>query len=109
MIEVGNHPESMGAVILHSTESGQFLGATRLEFERLAAAIKRGDLDPFLRMAETSAIANGDADWTVPTRLVSSITGEPLTGADSHLGRVRGYQAGGRMYAPEDVVIIREP
>ena len=57
MIEVGNSPYSIAAVILHSTESGQFLGVTRLEFERLAAAIKRGDLDAFLRMEETSAAA----------------------------------------------------
>jgi hypothetical protein len=64
MIEVGNNPESIGAVILHSTESGQFLGCARLEFERLCAAVKRGELDPFLRMEERSAVADGDADWT---------------------------------------------
>ena len=64
MIEIGNNPASIGAVILHSTESGQFLGCTRMEFERLAAAIKRGDLDAFLAMSETSAVADGDADWT---------------------------------------------
>lgn len=63
MIEVGNNPDSIGAVILHSTESGQFFGCTRLEFERLAAAAKRGDLDAFLGMAERSAVADGDADW----------------------------------------------
>lgn len=64
MIEVGNNPDSLGAVIVHSTESGQFLGCTRVEFERLAAAIKRGDLDPFLGMLENSAVADGGADWT---------------------------------------------
>lgn len=64
MIEVGNNPDSLGAVIIHSTESGQFLGCTRLEFERLAAAIKRGDLDAFLGMAERSAVADGAPDWT---------------------------------------------
>ena len=64
MIEVGNHPSSPLAVMLHSTESGQFLACDRSEFERLAAAIKRGDLDPFLAMAEPSAVADGDADWT---------------------------------------------
>lgn len=67
MIEVGNNPDYLGAVIIHSTESGQFLARTRVEFERLAAAIKRGDFDPFLRMEETSAVADGDAvpsPWT---------------------------------------------
>ena len=64
MIEVGNHPESIGAVMLHSTESGQFFPCSRVEFERLAAMIKRGELDPFLSMRETSAVADGDADWT---------------------------------------------
>ena len=64
MIEVGNNPDSLGALIIHSTESGQFLGCTRVEFERLAAAIKRGDLDAFLGMRERSAVADGDADWT---------------------------------------------
>jgi hypothetical protein len=63
-IEVGNNPDSLGAVIIHSTESGQFLGASRIEFEQLAAAIKRGELDAFLGMRETSAVADGDADWT---------------------------------------------
>jgi hypothetical protein len=63
MIEVGNNPGSLGAVILHSTESGQFLGCSRLEFERLAAAIKRGELDAFLGMRETAAVADGSADW----------------------------------------------
>jgi len=64
VIEVGNNPDSLGAVIVHSSESGQFLGCTRLEFERLAAAIKRGDLDGFLGMRDSSAVADGDADWT---------------------------------------------
>jgi hypothetical protein len=64
VIEVGNNPDSIGAVILHSTESGRFLPATRIEFEQLAAAIKRGDFDAFLQMRETSAVADGDADWT---------------------------------------------
>jgi hypothetical protein len=64
MIEIGNNPDSIGAVILHSTESGQFLGCTRLEFERLAAAAKRGDLDAFLSMRDRSAVADGSADWT---------------------------------------------
>lgn len=66
MIEVGNNPASLGAVILHSTESGQFLGCTRVEFERLAAAIKRGELDAFLGMREGSVVADGEADWTRP-------------------------------------------
>ena len=66
MIEVGNHPDAIGVVMLHSTESGQFFACERIEFERLAAGIKRGDLDPFLGMAETSAVADGDADWTRP-------------------------------------------
>lgn len=64
MIEVANHPESLGALILHSTESGRFFPCTRLEFEQLAAAIKRGDLDDFLGMRVPSAVADGDADWT---------------------------------------------
>jgi hypothetical protein len=64
MIEVGNHPGGIGAVMLHSTESGQFLACDRIEFERLAAAIKRGDLDAFLGMREASAVADGSADWT---------------------------------------------
>lgn len=63
-IEVGNNPDSMGAVVLHSSESGRFLPCTRLEFEQLAAAIKRGELDAFLGMQETSAVAGGSADWT---------------------------------------------
>lgn len=64
MIEVADHPDSISAVILHSTESGQFLGCDRVEFERLAAAIKRGDLDAFLGMRDRSVVADGDADWT---------------------------------------------
>jgi len=64
MIEIGSNPDSFGAVILHSTESGQFLGCTRIEFERLAAAAKRGDLDDFLRAKDTSVVADGDPDWT---------------------------------------------
>lgn len=63
-IEIGNNPDSLGAVILHSRESGQFLGCTRVEFEQLAAAILRGDLDDFLIMKVTSAVADGDPDWT---------------------------------------------
>jgi len=66
MIEVGNNPDSLGALIIHSTESGQFLGCTRVEFERLAAAIKRGDLDAFLGMREKSVVADGAADWREP-------------------------------------------
>jgi hypothetical protein len=66
MIEVGNNPSSNGAVILHSRESGQFLGCTRLEFEQLAAAIKRGEFDDFLGMKVTSAVADGTADWARP-------------------------------------------
>ena len=65
MIEVGNHPQlAIGAMMLHSTESGQFFSCSRVEFERLAAAIKRGELDPFLGMAETAFVADGDPDWT---------------------------------------------
>jgi len=63
-MEIANHPGGIGAVILHSTESGRFLPAERIELERLAAAIKRGELDPFLRMEETSFVADGDPDWT---------------------------------------------
>jgi hypothetical protein len=64
MIEVGNHPDyAIGAIMIHSTESGQFLSASRHEFERLAAAIKRGDLDAFLGMRETSVVADGSPDW----------------------------------------------
>jgi hypothetical protein len=65
MIEIADHPGGIGAVMLHSTESGQFLACTRLEFERLAAAAKRGDLDAFLGMRERSAVADGGADWTL--------------------------------------------
>ena len=64
MIEVARHPESLTAVMLHSTESGQFLACDGVEFERLAAAVKRGDLDAFLRFEEGSLVADGDADWT---------------------------------------------
>jgi hypothetical protein len=64
VIEIGNNPDSMSAIIMHSTESGRFFPCTRIELERLAAAIKRGDLDPFLRMAEASFTADGDPDWT---------------------------------------------
>ena len=70
MIEVANHPGAPAgippAVMLHSTESGQFLACDRGEFERLAAAIKRGDLDPFLGMAEASFVADGTPDWREP-------------------------------------------
>ena len=66
MIEVGNNPDSIGALIIRSSESGRFLGCTRLEFERLAAAIKRGDLDAFLGMRETSVVADGTPDWREP-------------------------------------------
>ncbi len=63
-IEVGNNPDSLGALILHSTESGRFFPCTRTEFEQLAAGIKRGELDDFLGMRTTSAVADGDPDWT---------------------------------------------
>ena len=64
MIEIGNHPDALGIVMLHSRESGQFFSCDRVEFERLAAMIKRGELDDFLGMKVTSAVADGDADWT---------------------------------------------
>jgi hypothetical protein len=64
VIEVGNNPDSIGAVIMHSTDSGQFFGCSRVEFERLCAAVKRGEADEFLRMASRSFVADGDADWT---------------------------------------------
>jgi hypothetical protein len=64
MIEVANHPDAIGAVILHSTESGQFLPCDRVEFERLAAGILRGELDDFLAMRVPSVVADGDPDWT---------------------------------------------
>ena len=64
MIEVGNHPDyAIGAMMLHSTESGQFFSCSRVEFERLAAAIKRGELDDFLGMRDTAFVADGDPDW----------------------------------------------
>ena len=63
MIEISNLPGALTAIMLHSTESGRFLPCTRVEFERLAAMIKRGELDPFLSMAETSAVADGSANW----------------------------------------------
>ena len=66
MIEIGTHPDSDGIVMLHSRESGQFFSCDRGEFERLAAAIKRGDLDAFLGMREKSAVADGAADWREP-------------------------------------------
>jgi hypothetical protein len=65
MIEVGNHPDyAIGAVMLHSTESGQFFSCSRVELERLAAAIKHGELDAFLGMRDKSFTADGDPDWT---------------------------------------------
>jgi hypothetical protein len=64
MIEISNNPDSISALILHSTDSGRFLPCTRVELEQLVAAIKRGELDPFLRMAEASFVADGDPDWT---------------------------------------------
>ena len=66
MIEIGTHPDSDGIVMLHSRESGQFFACDRVEFGRLAAMIKRGDLDPFLAGRERSAVADGDPDWTRP-------------------------------------------
>ena len=64
-IEVGSHPDyAIGAVMLHSTESGQFFSCSRIELEQLAAAIKRGDLDAFLGMRDKSFTADGDPDWT---------------------------------------------
>jgi hypothetical protein len=65
MIEIGNHPETPLIVMLHSRESGQFFSCDRVEFERLAAMIKRGDLDDFLAMKVGSAVADGSADWTL--------------------------------------------
>jgi hypothetical protein len=64
VIEVSSHPDSFGAVLMHSTESGRFFACSRVEFERLAAAIKRGALDPFLMLEEGSFTADGDPDWT---------------------------------------------
>lgn len=64
MIEVGNHPDMLvGAVLLHSTESGGFFACGRQELERLVAAAKRGELDPFLLMQVPSVVADGDADF----------------------------------------------
>jgi len=73
MIEIGNNPDSLGALILHSTESGQFFGCGRVEFERLVAAAKRGELDEFLRMESRSVVADGDADWTAPDQVTARI------------------------------------
>lgn len=45
MIEVGRHPESNGAVMLHSTESGQFFACAANEFAELIHSIKAGEYD----------------------------------------------------------------
>ena len=63
MIEIGNFgtpgPGLRQAVMLHSTESGQFLACDRTEFDRLVAAAKRGDLDAFLCGGVTSVVCDG--------------------------------------------------
>lgn len=45
MIEVGRNPDSHGAVILHSTESGRFFPCSAMEFAELMHAIKAGEHD----------------------------------------------------------------
>lgn len=91
-IEVGNHPDmAIGAVLMHSTDSGQFLACGRDEFEALCAAVKRGEADGFLGMADTSFVPEGGRDW-----VHAAPAGRPVT----------GYRAGGRLYAPEDVEIV---
>lgn len=68
MIEVGNYgdpiPGQPRAVMLHSTESGHFMGCDRAEFDRLAGSLRRGLLGPFLRGDVPSLPADGPPDQT---------------------------------------------
>jgi len=82
MIEVANHPEAPGAVLLHSTESGQFLACERAELRRLAAAIKRGELDAFLSGAvtvvdEDAATEAGSAGRAAYEAFYPAVDGNP--------------------------------
>ncbi len=45
MVEVGRNPDSHGAVMLHSTESGRFLACSANEFAELIHSIKAGTYD----------------------------------------------------------------
>jgi hypothetical protein len=76
MIEVGQHPGGPGALILHSTESGQFFACERVEFERLIAAGIRGELDDVLLFKASSATADGDPDWQRARRALTEGGGE---------------------------------
>lgn len=45
MIELGIHPDTPGAMIYHSTDSGRFMPAGREETIDFLNAVKRGDFD----------------------------------------------------------------
>jgi hypothetical protein len=61
MIELGNNPDSFGAMILHSQDSGRMLACSRTEVEAFIAAAKAGLLDPFMRGQDgTSVVVDPD-------------------------------------------------
>lgn len=61
MIEIGAHPDSHGALILHSTESGRFLPCERDEVRELLDAL---DTD----QAEQSVPSPAVESW--PLRMI---------------------------------------
>ena len=91
-IEAGTAPEpNVLAVLLHSTESGDFMSVTRAELEAFCAAIKRGEADSFLGGAQSSFAAEGSRDWAHATPAFVP---------------VRGYLIDGDLHHPADVVIV---
>lgn len=49
MIEIGPHPQYPTALMLHSTESGQFLATDPGELIEFFVAAERGDFDHLLK------------------------------------------------------------
>src|SRR6266540_984695 len=70
MIEVGIHPDSPGAMMYHSTDSGRFMPAGRDETIEFLNAVKRGDFDGLFASppVHTSASAAAPAPARGPAR-----------------------------------------
>lgn len=60
-IEVGVHPDVPTAMIMHSTESGRFMSASRDETRAMVDAAKRGDFDGLFTDPPEHTSASADA------------------------------------------------
>ena len=79
MIEVSRNPDSHGAVILHSTESGRFFPCSATEFAELIHAIKAGEYDQEFTVEliqDLKAIHGLDAETELSNILQTEILAE---------------------------------